>query len=117
MVWNIFGDAGRPDPFHDSTHSLLAGSPNPSRRSDVDHFALDVDARVAALERTGGFDEIAHRASPWSLVLDPEQTMALYASYSTISLRPDREGVCAAARLRGARRVPRPRDAQHDHGA
>ena len=39
------------------------------------------------------FDSVEHRTSAWSLILDPEQTVALYATYSNISIRPDREAV------------------------
>jgi len=98
MVWNVFADANRPDPFHDATQSLFAAAPRPSRRTDADHVALDAGARIAAIERTGAFDEVEHRARAWSLVLDPDQTVALYASYSTIDARPDREAVLAELR-------------------
>jgi hypothetical protein len=50
---------------------------------------------VAALERTHAFDIVDHRTSAWSLVLDAEQTAALYATYSNINIRPDREAVLA----------------------
>jgi hypothetical protein len=62
-------------------------------------FALDAEARVAALERTGAFDGIEHLTSSWSLVLDPDQTAALYATYSNINIRPD----CAAILVELAR--------------
>jgi len=42
--------------------------------------------------------------SAWSLVLDEDQVAALYATYSTVSLRPDREAVLA-----GLRRIARDR--------
>jgi len=95
MVWNIFGDERRPDPFHDATQSLLGGSPGPSRGTQADHVALDAGARIAAIERTGAFDDVEHHARPWSLVLDPDQTVALYATYSNVTMRPDREAVLA----------------------
>jgi hypothetical protein len=50
---------------------------------------------MAALERTGVFDAINHRASSWCLVLDPDQTVALYATYSNINILRDREAVLA----------------------
>ena len=52
-------------------------------------------SRVAALERTGVFDAIEHQASDWSLVLDPDQTVALYETFSNINIRPDREAILA----------------------
>jgi len=37
-------------------------------------------------------------AAAWSLVLDPDQTVALYATYSNIKIRSDREAVLAELR-------------------
>ena len=56
MVWNVFGDPDRADPFHEATAVLLNGPSSPSR--DDLPFALDKDARVAALERTGVPDRV-----------------------------------------------------------
>jgi hypothetical protein len=56
-------------------------------------FALDAEARLAALERTHAFDNVEHSTSAWSLALDPDQTVALYATYSNINIRPDRDAV------------------------
>jgi SAM-dependent methyltransferase len=95
MVWNVFGDNIRPDPFHEATKSLLAGPSSPSAGSNDIPFALDTAARVAALERTGRFDSIEHQASAWELTLDPDQTSALYATFSNINIRPDRDATLA----------------------
>lgn len=93
MVWNEFGDSHRPDPFHEATKSLLDGPLSPSSGNGEMPFALDAEARLAALERTDAFDNVEHRTSAWSLVLDHDQTVALYATYSNINIRPDREAV------------------------
>ena len=95
MVWNVFGDNSRPDPFHEATKTFLPGPLRPSVGARNIPFALDADARVAALERTGAFDAIEYQASAWSLVLDPDQTAALYATFSNINIRPDREAILA----------------------
>ncbi len=95
MVWNVFGDNSRPDPFHEATKALLDGPSSPSAGSRDIPFALDAEARVAALERTRAFDAIEYQASAWSLVLDPDQTVALYATFSNINIRPDREAILA----------------------
>jgi SAM-dependent methyltransferase len=96
MVWNIFGDTGRVDPFHEATKALLAGPSGPSEGvGGRPHFALDVEARVAALQRARAFEMIGHWSAPWTLTLDPEQTVALYATYSNINIRPDRDTVLA----------------------
>jgi SAM-dependent methyltransferase len=98
MVWNVFGDSHRPDPFHEATKLLLSGPWSPSDGNGDTPFALDAGARLAALERTQAFDNVEHRTSAWSLVLDPDQTVALYATYSNINIRPDREAVLAELR-------------------
>ena len=93
MLWNVFGDSGRPDAFHEATKSLLNSPLSPSAGNGDVPFALHTEARLAALERTEAFDSVEHRTSTWSLVLDPDQTVALYATYSNVNIRPDREEV------------------------
>ena len=93
MVWNTFGDPHRLDPFHEATKTLLDGPSSPANGASDVSFALDAEARLSALERTHAFDIVDHRTSEWSLVLDPDQTVALYATYSNINIRPDREAV------------------------
>jgi SAM-dependent methyltransferase len=95
MVWNVYGDDSRPDPFHEATKVLLNGPSSPSAGARDIPFALDAEARLAALERTRMFDVVEHRTSAWPLVLDPDQTIALYATYSNINIRRDREAVLA----------------------
>lgn len=95
MVWNVFGDPDRTDAFHEATRLLLNGPVSPSRDDRDKPFALDSDARLAALHHTQAFDCIEYRASAWSLVLDAGQTVALYATYSNINIRPDRDVVLA----------------------
>lgn len=98
MLWNVFGDSGRPDPFHEATRKLLGAPLSPSAGNGDVPFALDAEARLAALERTGAFDNVEHRTSTWSLALDPDQTVALYATYSNVNIRPDREEVLSKLR-------------------
>jgi SAM-dependent methyltransferase len=97
-VWNVFGDDSRPDPFHEATHSLLAGVTSPSFGKAGVPFALDAPARLAALERAEAFEAIGYQSSHWSLVLDPSQTVALYATYSNVAARTDRDQVLAELR-------------------
>ncbi|WP_188932438.1 class I SAM-dependent methyltransferase [Puia dinghuensis] len=95
MVWNVFGDPNRADPFHEATKALLDGAASPAEGIGNLPFALDVEARLAALDRTNAFDVVEHKTSAWSIVLDPAQTVALYATYSNINARSDREAVLA----------------------
>src|SRR6516164_4949634 len=90
-IWNVFGDDSRPDPFHEATKALLQGPSSPGEGERGVPFALDEGARVAAINRTGAFDVVESLTSRWSLVLDPEQTVALYGTYSNINVRPDRD--------------------------
>ena len=92
-IWHIFGDAGRPDPFHDATQSLLAGFTLPSAGDRGIPFGLDAEARTQALKRTGAFDVVDCKIIPWQLTLTTEQTVALYATYSDMAAREDREVV------------------------
>ena len=56
---------------------------------------MDIEARMGALKRSGEFDLVENQASRWSLALDAEQTVALYATYSNVNARSDRKAVLA----------------------
>lgn len=92
-LWNVFGDDSRPDPFHLATKEMLEGPSSPSAGEQGIPFGLDADARLAALKRTAAFDIVDTRTSAWSLVLDADQTVALYSTYSDINVRADRGAV------------------------
>ena len=97
MVWNVFGEPGRVDAFHEATKDLVGNGPSSPSRGAGDHlpFALDTEARLAALAKSGAFDIIEHRSEPWPLILDAQQVAALYATYSNITILPDRDAVLA----------------------
>jgi len=94
-IWNVFGDDSRPDPFHEATLQLLDAPASPSAGDGGIPFGLDAAARLAALERIGAFDIVEHAMRQWSLILDAEKTVALYATYSNVTARPDRTAVLA----------------------
>ena len=94
-VWNEFGDDSRPDPFHEATRELLEAPASPSAGERGVPFALDYEARLSALKRSGEFDFVENQTSRWSLALDAEQTVALYATFSNVNARVDRETVLA----------------------
>jgi len=98
MIWNLFGDPARPDPFHEATEVLFRGPSSPSAGAGDRPFALDAEARQAALQRAQAFDNIEHRTGTWPLILDSDQTAALYATYSNVNIRPDREALLAQLR-------------------
>jgi SAM-dependent methyltransferase len=102
MVWNVFGDDSRPDPFHDATQALLNDgprSPSLGGRGGVP-FALATGARKSAFGRSGAFEQFAHESRVWELVLDPDQTVALYSTYSDMTARPPDEQRQVLAELR-----------------
>jgi SAM-dependent methyltransferase len=93
-MWNEFRDDGQRDFFHEATKDLLGALNSSSAgESDTPSFGSDSVARLAALKRMGAFDVTEHRASRWPLLLDADQTVALYATFSNISARLDRAAV------------------------
>ena len=105
MVWNVFGDENRADPFHDATDAILSDgprTPSDSGRGGVP-FALQINARMSAFGRCGAFADVTHEARPWELVLDADQIVALYATYSNITALPPDERREVLAELR---RIP-----------
>jgi hypothetical protein len=50
---------------------------------------------MAAIRRTDAFDIVESKTSRWPLVLDADQTVSLYATYSNVNARGDRETVLA----------------------
>jgi SAM-dependent methyltransferase len=89
-VWNVFGDPDREDAFHEATDALLNDGPkSPSNggRAGVP-FALWVNDRKSAVGRCGAFEALSYRREAWELVLDPDQVVALYATYSDMTARP-----------------------------
>jgi SAM-dependent methyltransferase len=102
MVWNVYGDNERADPFYEATDALLRDgpkSPSGGGKGGVP-FALQVNARKSAFGRCGAFTEISHEARAWELALDAEQTVALYSTYSDITARPPDERRAVLAELR-----------------
>ncbi len=102
MLWNVFGDPDREDPFHEATFDLLNDGPrSPSNGGPGGvPFALNVNDRKSAFGRRPEFVDLACEAQPWELVLDPDQVVALYATYSDMTARPEAEQREVLAQLR-----------------
>lgn len=114
MVWNVYGDPDRGDPFHDATLEVMrtpAQSPSVGRPGRPP-FALDVEARTLDL-RAAGFADIAAERRDWTLELDVPRLRALYATYSEVAqLAPERrarllDGIAEVAERQFAGRVTR----------
>jgi SAM-dependent methyltransferase len=89
LFWNVFGDAGRPDAFHEATKHLFVGhqaSPSGGGTTDLP-YGLDVTARLSDLRATG-FAPGEPVIFPWTLTLDPIDVRRLYATYSNITVLP-----------------------------
>jgi SAM-dependent methyltransferase len=92
MVWNVFGDESRADPFHDATDALLNDGPkSPSQSAKGTSNALSANDWMSAFGRSGAFEAISADARPWELVIDPDQVVALYSTYSNIAAYPPDE--------------------------
>jgi hypothetical protein len=89
LIWNVFGDESRPDPFHDATTHLFDGHrlSNSGGGSGQTPFALDTTARLADFTATG-FVADAPEFMRWTLELDAEGVRALYATYSNVTALP-----------------------------
>jgi len=97
-VWNVFGDPDQPDPFHEATLDLLAAPASPSATRDGLPFGLDSAARISALNDSGAFDRVESHSTRWPLILDADETVALYATFSNITARDDRDYVLSELR-------------------
>lgn len=94
LVWNIFGDSSRADPFHEATQSLFVGHrSSPGEGTDIP-YGLDTVARLHDL-RAAGFVPDKPEIEHWTLTLDAMGVRNLYATYSNITalLQDERERV------------------------
>ncbi len=98
MVWNVFGDSNRADPFHEATKTLLEGATRALGGDSWRSLRPGQHGACRGASRTGCFDLIEQRNSAWTLELDPEQTVALYATFSEINARQDRQTVLTELR-------------------
>jgi hypothetical protein len=79
---------------------------NPRSASPADGFALDEPARFSALAEADAFENWEHRLWRWELTLDPGQVKALYATFSNITVREDRDEVLDKLRHIAAEQFP-----------
>jgi SAM-dependent methyltransferase len=94
-VWNVFGDDAYPDAFHEATYELLNGPRSPSAGVAGVGYAVDAQRRIEAIDATGAFERVSYYTSHWPLVLTADETVALYATYSDMQARDDRDQVLA----------------------
>lgn len=86
LWWNVFGDDERPDPFHEATAHLFAGTATaadqPTKRPP--EHALDVQRRLTDFS-TSGWIADQPQFERWTLTLDAAGVRALYATFSNVS--------------------------------
>jgi SAM-dependent methyltransferase len=89
LIWNVFGDGSRPDPFHEATTQLFEGHRHSTSggSSGQTPFALEASARLDDFAATG-FAADAPEFRRWTLELDPDGVRALYATYSNVTALP-----------------------------
>lgn len=86
LLWNVFGDSSRADPFHEDTVDLLGSlDASPSHAPDNVPFALDRQAREREFLQDGSFELALYAESRWKLKLNPEQVRMLYEGFSNIA--------------------------------
>lgn len=90
LWWNYFGDPHRSDPFHDAIQPLLqshapqlidctsGGAPG----SGAHPYALDVDARVDEIGRTGRFGAVRYEAVSWTGRHSASEIHRMFGSFS-----------------------------------
>jgi SAM-dependent methyltransferase len=85
MWWTLFGEGERRDDFMRAIEHLfvdLERSPSAGREGGPP-FALDVDARLAALQEAG-FVDVEHDIFRWNANWDTARVRALYSTFSPI---------------------------------
>lgn len=90
MWWNVFGDASRPDPFHDALTPLLSrvaptlldppGAGNPT--TGAHPHALDTEARIQEIDAVRLFEAVHHEDIRWTARQTASQLRLLFASFS-----------------------------------
>jgi SAM-dependent methyltransferase len=86
MWWTLFGEGRRKDAFMKAVDPLLENlpsSPSSGWSSSRPAFALDVEARSAALARAG-FVEVQHEITRWDAAWDSKGIRGLYSTFSPI---------------------------------
>ncbi len=106
MVWNVFGDPDRADPFHDATDALLNDGPRTPSHGGQARAESAQCASERASDAMAASRPIAHEQRPWELVLDPDQVVALYSTFSDMTARPADERRVVLAELRRIAAAP-----------
>jgi SAM-dependent methyltransferase len=116
LWWNVYGDDGRPDPFEDALRPiLLAKAPQLVAEGGAAlSYALDADARVDEITKTGAFGPVEQHIIHWEGHHKPRELRQMFATFSPWLALPDHlrndllDDVAALARDRFSGFVARP---------
>lgn len=91
LWWTIWGDPGRPDPFHDALQPVLKAKaphllePDATPRA----YVSDLAARAQRVGATGAFGPISHQTLHWEAEHDPFALRRLFATFAGWIALPD----------------------------
>jgi SAM-dependent methyltransferase len=91
LWWTLFGEPGKPDGFIRATSPLLEhlkASPTHAATPEGPPHALDANARMGAMRRSG-FEDIEHETVRWEGRWDTAGIRALYGTFSPIARLDD----------------------------
>jgi SAM-dependent methyltransferase len=92
LWWSIWGDDQRPDPFHEALVPVLR-SKAPQLTADTmsaSAFVADIDARMAAIERSGLFGVARRELLRWEGSHDPVGLRRMFGTFAAwITLADD----------------------------
>lgn len=91
MWWTLFGPDAEPDAFMRAVDHLFVGLPQSPSHGEAGrpYFAVDAEARVAALE-AAGFTGVEHEVVAWKASWDTSGIRALYGTFSPIASLDER---------------------------
>lgn len=90
MWWNIFGDPLGEDAFHEATGQMMSERTGVDPASRRGWFPLEAEERTAELEGAG-FVAVRHEVIHFTHRSSPEETRALYATFSNVTRLPEAE--------------------------
>jgi SAM-dependent methyltransferase len=89
--WTFWGDADRPDPFHEALLPILqAKAPQlATRETSLQSHAGDAASRADDIARSPHFDSLVEETFRWEGNHDPAQLRAIFATFSGWIAQPE----------------------------
>jgi len=90
LMWNLFQDQTKPDPFHEATQHVLAPlGDTPSESLAPTPFALQREVRTAEFVESGLFEPACYHEVRWTLTLTADDMALLYSTFAHIQKLSD----------------------------